>query len=138
MGYTHYFTQKRFLTDAEWEAFTAATLAIIGVYGDRLSRDGEDTELGPLIDSEMVMFNGMPGDECEPFDVVREKTGFQFVKTRELPYDVPVTACLAALSAIAPDAFAIGTDGNSADWTPGLALARKACPALAIRFPVTR
>lgn len=118
--------------------FTSAALAIFGAYGDRLSRDGEDQELGPLVGSESVMFNGMPGEECEPFEVLRDKTGFQFCKTRELPYDVPVTACLAALSAIAPGAFAIGTDGNGADWKPGLDLARKACPTLAIRFPVTR
>lgn len=138
MGYTHYYTQKRYLTEDEWTAFTAATLAIIGAYGERLSRDGDDEELGPLIGSEVVMFNGMPGAECEPFEVVREKTGFQFVKTRDEPYDAPVTACLAAMAVIAPGAFDIGTDGNSADWKPGLSLARKACPSLAIRYPVTR
>jgi hypothetical protein len=73
-----------------------------------------------LVDSTHVDLNGIGDDECEPC-VFPGDLGFNFCKTRALPYDAVVTACLL----VARDHFpsyelSISSDGSwPDDWQDG-------------------
>ena len=54
-----------------------------------------------------------------------EGNEFFFCKTAQKPYDVVVVACLAVLKHRMKDLIVISSDGDSADWWLGVAMARR-------------
>jgi hypothetical protein len=141
LGYTHYWSQKRNLTDDEWTA-------IIGDFGEifkyaqhvanvPLANGCGDAGTQPEIDENHISFNGVGDDAHETLLVnrMREKAweggelGGDFCKTDRKPYDAVVTACLCYLdTCLDKPAFYITSDGNGSDFLAGLDLARKALP----------
>jgi len=123
MGYTHYFTQTRNLTQDEWDLLARETVSIIKKSGiDIVDWDGE---VGSkyTVDNDEIIFNGSGEDSHETFALSRIGDGFSFCKTAGKDYDVVVTAVLSAVQAIAPGAYAIASDGDQSDWEAGIALA---------------
>lgn len=141
MGYTHYWSQKKTFTRAEWAQVTGNMARIVlqaqhdGIkIGDNF---GEVELIGALLDenpeTESVGFNGFGEDSYETFIIqrTRVKDCATFCKTDRRPYDAAVTACLCYLESIYPANIGAESDGRADDWQAGLDLARRALPELA-------
>lgn len=91
-----------------------------------------------------IEFNGRAGFMCETFSLREhfklnfkdtdlsvngvpqgEYQGFNFCKTRQYPYDVVVTACLAVLKQRLGSAVNVSSDGEIDDFQAGVELARR-------------
>jgi hypothetical protein len=159
MGYTHYWTQRRNFSKAEWEV----VLEDIGAILTYAQHDGGipladcqgDHGTSPEITSEKIWFNGLGEDSHEAMCINRtrvrveewqrpEQLGWDFCKTARKPYDPVVIACLCYLSTITrkhdpatgepiigTEAFDVTSDGHGSEFVGGLDLARKALPAKA-------
>lgn len=70
-----------------------------------------------------ISFNGVGGDSCETcsFPLLADQLDdFNFVKTRERPYDLIVSACYARISEC--NGITVNSDG---DYSEGIAFAEK-------------
>jgi len=124
MGYTHYFYQKRDLTDAEWNHLADMVKTLINVTSNQLTvRHKFDSVEPPLIDNDTICFNGVDNDGHEPFVITRKMCDARsFCKTAGKPYDRLVTSTLLAVLHIARDAWDVNSDGDIYDWKAGLDL----------------
>jgi hypothetical protein len=125
MGYTHYWNVTRNLTDAEIAGIAADVRAIVAVAPCPIAGwDGngapEYGENGPR--GVRIALNGYRLERCESFIITPYK-GWTFCKTRELPYDVVVTASLLAAKDRLGDAIHVESDGDPDDWEAGYLLA---------------
>ena len=130
MGYTHYFTQQRSLTDQEWQLIkAAATLLTANRHCDPVyipTTKKQDMEIGQYIN-----INGV-GDEAHESFVINKTIlhedptapdfveAFDFCKTNRKSYDRYVTAMLIVINTVAPGAFVIESDGYHDEWFDGL------------------
>ena len=103
MGYTHYWTTRRAITDDEWRRFVAGAAKLgVAAKGDR-----------------EILIDG----QCETFIVNRDTVGFDFCKTRSTTgYDREVTACLILLKDVMGDDVKVSSDGGWEEWIRGRAL----------------
>lgn len=157
MGYTHYFTQNRNFTKAEWETVTADLKAIVAYAqhegGIALANGMGEGGTSPEFDANHILLNGVGDDSHEGFEIRRtiktvpdydgqENLAWDFCKTARKPYDDAVTACLCYLGSVTrkdlngepimgTEAFSVSSDGRGADFLDGLDLARKALPRVA-------
>lgn len=142
MGYTHYWTQLRDLTDEEWADALEHVAAIL--------KDVEFEQSIPLADMEgkartkpeftdkFIAFNGVGEDSHETFKINRRMTkeweggrlGADFCKTARKPYDLAVTACLSYFSSVV-ESHDVSSDGDGEDWLAGVDEARRALPRFA-------
>jgi len=123
MGYTHYFTQNRSITDSEWALLCTNIREVINAVSDSIPVQFEyDTNEPAMLDDHMIRFNGVEDDGHETFILEREGAGFSFCKTARKPYDTVVTASLLIAQKVAPGAWDVSSDGDSDDWH-GLELA---------------
>jgi hypothetical protein len=129
VGYTHYWEQKKKFSKKDWDLLKKAVLDIVG-YCDELEitlKKEFNLDEYPVIDDEMIRFNGKGEEGHETFILTRErqeleswmlsKNPFAFCKTARKPYDLAV--CLVLLSAfmIAPEVLEISSDGEwEGDW----------------------
>ncbi|KAJ4458026.1 hypothetical protein PAPYR_6284 [Paratrimastix pyriformis] len=131
MGYTQYFTQLRPVEPLAWESICRdfRNMIAIALLNDPLPIQlSYDDASPPLISDNEIIFNGIGGNGCESMVLQREGSGFQFCKTRQLPYDRVVTALLILADYHAPGTWNIHSDGSSSDWREGLELARTVQP----------
>lgn len=158
MGYTHYWTQVRDFTVAEWSDIRTDIGDILKEaqhnQGISLADGGGEGGTSPDISDKFISFNGLGDDAHETFVVNRvrptldddeirygKRRGWDFCKTAEKPYDAVVVAALCYLSTITrrddpktgepivgSEAFKVSSDGKGADFLAGLELARKALP----------
>lgn len=120
MGYTHYFTQKRAASDAEWAAITADFRKLYEG-GHLPSIRFEDNHAAhPEISSDLIRFNGPGHDGHETMLLAIDGEGIEFCKTAQKPYDLAVVALLILAHYHAPEVWDITSDGYKADWQPGL------------------
>ena len=101
MGYTNYWKQDKDFTDSEWKAVKKEYVYLLEVAGDIIDD-------GSISDNE-IFFDGNTANpertalghraSCETFVLSKkrrkpeykgEDTSFNFCKTRELPYDLPI------------------------------------------------
>ena len=136
MGYTHYHTQNRSLTAAEWDELITAfnhMLSYLPAYSHSaggyftdcpLMIRGGDGRGQPIANGRYLCFNGDAiGDDDlahETFYLERQGSGFYFCKTARKPYAFLVCALLLVVSEIAPGAFDVSSDGNmrGEEWQP--------------------
>ena len=134
MGYTHYYTQNRSLTNREWKDLIDIFHHMLnhlpahshnagGFYADfPLTICGGDGTGQPEINDRSLVFNGdeKGGLDHETFYIDKDGHGFYFCKTARKPYDLLVCAVLLALCEIAPAAFELSSDGDMAgeEWQP--------------------
>lgn len=158
MGYTHYWTQRRNFTVAQWQDICTDIRAIVdysqNLAGIPLADGMGDGGTKPDVSDEAIAFNGLGDDSHETFHIARKRVleswqtpdrlGWAFCKTARKPYDAVVTACLCYLSTvtrkedpatheplIGSEAFSVTSDGDGSDFLIGLDLARKALPRYA-------
>ncbi|MFF4924338.1 hypothetical protein ACFY4B_27450 [Kitasatospora sp. NPDC001261] len=140
MGYTHYwsYTPQAEGFRAAWLQLQLDAAAIIDfVQRQDVQLAGGDGTGAPRIDDGAIRFNGRQadGDDYETFSIdlnphrprEREESGFfwEFCKTGERPYDMAVTAVLLRAHTLAPDFFAIQSDGDwDSDWLEARAIHR--------------
>lgn len=124
MGYTHFLTQKRDLTDDEWTQLRVAAHQIFytaRAQGIQLAGPLGEIEDGIMISDDTISFNGLAGEAHETCTVERYMPDdpdlysdgggfFSFCKTARKPYDAAVIAILRAAKDAAPDAFTISSD----------------------------
>jgi len=145
MGYTHYWTQKRDWTPAEWLEVRAEIEAILKFAehdrGIPLGDGAGDGGTSPEIGDNAIWFNGLGEDAHETMGInrVRPKLdsgqpkneyGADLCKTARKPYDQVVTACLCYLSSVT-ESHCVSSDGVGSDFLAGLELARQALPRYA-------
>ncbi|UGY15207.1 hypothetical protein HAP48_0042900 [Bradyrhizobium septentrionale] len=155
MGYTHYWTQKRNFTIAQWQQIIVDLKAILAhaqhVEGIVLAGSMGEGKTSPEFTDDLIAFNGLGDDSHESFYIQRKRTleewqskdrlGWSFCKTAHKPYDRVVVACLCYLATvtrkedpathepiIGSEAFSVTSDGDSTDFLAGLDMARVALP----------
>lgn len=139
MGYTHYFYQQRDVTAKEWVALCEQVQALIKSVSNEIPvRFEYESVEPPLINDDLIRFNGVEDDGHETFVLSRfkqpkkdyvsqedyDKDGsFAFCKTARKPYDTVVTATLLAAMRVAKGAWRVGSDGDADEWFEGFELA---------------
>lgn len=161
MGYTHYYTQNRNFTKAEWKIVSADLKAIVDYAqhecGIPLANGNGDGGTSPQFSDTAILFNGVGDDGHETFIVrrvvptVKEYEGhnpaWDFTKTAQKPYDDVVTACLCYLGSVTrrdlngepimgTEVYSASSDGAGSDFLTGLDLARKALPRVANQLDI--
>lgn len=126
MGYTHYWTLERTITQPEMTRIATDINAIVLASEIPLAYEYDEPTRPPHIDGDYIRFNGVGNDGHETFMLESIHIGFNFCKTASKPYDVVVTASLIVLKdALGPD-VEISSDGDAEDWIDGLNLAERA------------
>lgn len=120
MGYTHYFTQSRDASAAEWSAITADFRKLYAGGLLPTIRFGENHAAHPEISDDLVYFNGVRDNGYEPMLLAIDGEDFQFCKTARKPYDLAVVALLIIAHYHAAEVWRITSDGHAFDWQPGL------------------
>lgn len=119
MGYTHYWSKSRDLTDSEWEAIKAAASRILNTarncYFISTAFECDEPSKRPQLNDEVIRFNGVGEDGHETFYLSRTVEDFAFCKTARKDYDAPAAAILIAAKQYAPDAFSWRSDGYGID-----------------------
>jgi len=135
MGYTHYWTAKPVEQD-DWDALVEGARRAAALSSVKIALESDEPKIGPYFGDNTIRFNGI-GEEGghETFLIEREGSGWDFCKTARKPYDVIVVAILAYAHAVL--GWEVSSDGSSADWRSGIALAKQAWPeeAEALRHP---
>lgn len=122
MGYTHYWTFSSKVEAEPFARFCEIAGKIITALHEPLKLTGPDETGTPVVTAEKVDFNGANG--CENFSIGLGDNGFDFCKTRGLPYDSAVTACLIAAKLIFGAYIRVSSDGDLEDWESGLLAAQ--------------
>ena len=111
MGYTHYFNFKE-----DIKTFSENVLKDI----NRISNDYKsiiryesDSVEKPLITTTEIHLNGIEDDGYETFILTSNAIDFNFCKTAEKPYDLPVCEILLILKHYYKDNFDLRSDGFS-------------------------
>lgn len=130
MGYTHYLHVKKTASVIKIGRAVCEMAAVVQARPGLCS--GWDGTGKPEFKEGFISFNGSGGEGCETFmfppepnewDDLKDKEIFSFCKTRQLPYDEVVTACLAIAKDVMGDDIRVVSDGHPIDWEVGVALA---------------
>lgn len=153
MGYTHYWTQSRDFSTAEFEEVTADVVAILADAEQRyeiaICDEAATPHTSPTVTPDALAFNGTDiGDQghesfvlprvrvLEPWQD-RKHLGWDACKTERKPYDRAVTAALCYLATVV-ESHTVTSDGSGANFLAGLELARQALPRYANRLDIPR
>jgi hypothetical protein len=157
MGFTHYFTQNRSFTVAEFKTVQNDVQQILKYAqheaGVPLANGAGEPSTSPDVNSKFVSFNGVGDGAHETFIFNRVKAtkpkyagdnnpNWDFCKTARKAYDDVVVAVLCYLTTTTrtfvagepvygSEVFTASSDGHGKDFMVGLDLARKALPHLA-------
>ena len=110
MGYTHYWTVTQPFTDAQWDRLPRAAKLVLSTSGSPVAFES-DTTRKPLVDHELIRFNGVGEDGHETF-LFNRAPGGELCKTARKPYDALVVSILSFAKTIAPDSIRIESDGS--------------------------
>jgi hypothetical protein len=109
MGYTHYFNfieDKTKFSEKELEIVQD----IVSRYGKILQLE-EDESYPPIIDDDLIKFNGIGEDGHETFYLETTDYDFNFCKTNRKPYDLPICEILLVLKSLNSNDFKLESDG---------------------------
>jgi hypothetical protein len=127
MGYTHYWRcdPKKLVQHLWYKEVLEDMAKIVEANKDLLAGWDGDVFTDILASTrDGISFNGIGPNSCETFNFPPLRD-FDFCKTRGMPYDVVVTACLAAAKDRLGDAIKVSSDGRHDEWTDGVELASK-------------
>lgn len=126
MGYTHYWSQQRDYTEAEWQQISATIKAIIAASDVAVASEYDRPNDAPEFTDDHILFNGVGDDGHETFGFMRKgEDDFQFCKTARKPYDEIVVACLIAASEMGVITWSSDGEGEPDYLTDGSALLRE-------------
>ncbi len=149
MGYSHYVTQPRDFTHAQWAEIVSDIRAICNdvqhVQGIPLANANGEGGTQPEFSDDCIMINGLAPNDYETFCINRkvqplepwqkdDRRGWDFCKTGDRPYDICVTACLAYLESI--HGLSVTSDGRGNQWIEGVEEARRALPQYANQIDI--
>lgn len=152
MGYTHYWTYRRDGDQREWADALSYVHRILEArpcplqieYSDRLMRvngygpcDGGRNHCTPgtpyacsdpasAEHEDFILYTTLAGLPPSRQWETDPATYWDFCKTAQKSYDIPVSAILALVEWLAPTCITVESDGDLSDWEPGIALAREA------------
>ena len=126
MGYTHYWSNKGAMSDAEWEAITTAARAIIAKSDVLVVFESDEPTRKPVVSKTAIRFNGIGEDGHETFCIGPDGTEFEFCKTAHKDYDEVAVAILIAASHYCSK-FHWSSDGWLSEHADGLQLFNEAC-----------
>ena len=98
MGYTHYWSNDRSFTAAEWREVQKVARKVIKTakaQGIALQFESDNSR-PPFVGHDVIRFNGPGDDGHETFYLTRTADEFSFCKTARKPYDAAVVAILQA------------------------------------------
>ena len=110
MGYTHYFQQKKEISDDAWSNICKDTKVIISGLKKSKIKLTSNHPSKVMVDevAGYINFNGVGDEEYETFAISKGfDSQFNFCKTAQNPYDLAVTATLMIVEHHAPNHFAI-------------------------------
>lgn len=110
MGYTHYWTVTEPFTDEQWDRLCRASNIILAKSGIPVAFECDDKRK-PLVDHELIRFNGVGEDGHETF-LFSRAPGAGCCKTARKPYDALVVSILSFAKKIAPDSIRVTSDGS--------------------------
>ena len=119
MGYTNYWKIKEKLSESDWNKLSW-DVALLMRDTDIVIQFESDDPRPPIIDNELIRFNGQYDDGHETFVLVNEVTDFECCKTDHKPYDMMVCAVLALT---AEYGVIVTSDGKREDWADALKFA---------------
>ena len=139
MGFSHYWTQKKNIKQADWDKFMKFVRNASVMAGVKLANGFGESGTKPVVTKDEVLFNGIDGledDSHETFAMYNNDAGeWNCCKTAEKPYDKVVVACLE--SALENNIIEEWTsDGNPTDHKAGLDLHAEVVDALNTTYKV--
>jgi hypothetical protein len=145
MGYTHYFSftkakgNSREL-EANYQLAIKDCQRIIRRYYKEFGELSGYTAHCAIGRYGGVSVNGKIPNDCEDFALrehFNQNESSQWVKTRRMPYDKVVTACLTVLKHRLGEAFNVSSDGCADDWKRGVEFAAKVT-GLKLKNPISK
>ena len=122
MGWTHYWKRDIELPAEAFEKASKDCKAVLDKIEVMLA--GPMSEGMPIFNSDAIMFNGIKGQNCEPFSIRRLEEPrkprsyvFSYCKTEKLPYDLCVKSVLVILKHYLGDQIQVMSDGDDEDWS---------------------
>lgn len=143
MGYTHYWRNPEGFSDEEWAVIKHDTEALFKNLPEHSHSSGDyygseplaiDDQNGgpPVVDEDIIWFNGTGALSYETFVLYRKPEKFSFCKTARKPYDLVVQAVL-LIARLAKPSLYVASDGEPEDWETAAELVRNMtgmCPDL--------
>lgn len=119
MGYTHYITTGKKISDESFENIKA-DIKKIEVYMEKIGKplfDGPGENLGVVYTDDYIAFNGdgSVDEDHETFYLDKNDEDFNFCKTNGKPYDLAVCMALFVIKKHEPSVD-ISSDGDFDDW----------------------
>ena len=114
MGYTHYWTVTAPISDDTWRTICRDARKLLKASTAKVQLEYDDP-LPPLVNSEVIRFNGAGDGGYETFILDRRSSAFSFCKTGRAAYDDVVCAILAVATEHAP-MIQVSSDGMPEDW----------------------
>ncbi len=121
MSWTHYWERE---IELPADAFAKAAddcRTILAAADVRLA--GGQSEGEPVFTRDEIAFNGVKGEDCEPFRIQPvqlprspDRPVFSYCKTEKLPYDLCVKCALVILQHYLGGDIKVMSDGKDADW----------------------
>lgn len=130
MGYTHYWRPVNGIEPSIFAKISrdvAKACKLAKKHGVKVQFECDEEE-PPVFEDDCIRFNGIGDDGHETFVITPDERGFEFCKTARKPYDLLVTAALCLIDFHTKGtswAMEISSDGDPADWSQGLALAKQ-------------
>ena len=128
MGYTHYWTFSKKVSDIENGAEKFKSAVELFKKGLEILRNEENEDgivldyaklLGngigkgePIIEDDKLIFNGKQPDDYETFGIALDSDGFDFCKTARQPYDPFVCLALLCFESAFGDDIEVSSDGE--------------------------
>lgn len=121
MGWTHYW-QREITLPADRFMKVLEDFRIILTKTD-IKLAGADDLGEPVLSGTAILFNGIAGQNCEPFVINSFEPSrrspartFSCCKTEKLPYDICVQLILIILKQHFGDGIVVSSDGSEDDW----------------------
>src|ERR1035437_3892611 len=117
MGWTHNWQRGTELPKGAFAAAVHDCEKVLPHTGVRLA--GFEGKGQPVLQDDVIMFNGAGGSGCGPFEVHQtefdrrgRKVFWSFCKTEHQPYDLCVQVALIILKRHLGESITVGSDGN--------------------------
>ena len=111
MGYTHYWKYNKNECVEDFKKAVPELKKVLEKYEDLLADGLGNKGTEPRLTETGIWFNGIEDNSHETFSIDSEHmTDFEFCKTVEKPYDLPVCECLLILEHHIPG-FKVTSDG---------------------------
>jgi hypothetical protein len=121
MSWTHYWQRGTELSQAPFQAVLIDLRKLLDSTDIKLA--GNDGLEEPFLSLDEISFNGVHGQDCEPFrirrtDALRQNRDmvYSFCKTEHMPYDLCVKCVLIILKHHFNENIAVSSDGIDKDW----------------------